>query len=271
MSPTNWRITVAYVYVRESERWVSSSRSGSPESTVCQRLTQLGEGTPGTRAVPGPNTAPIGRLLEISVLQLCHRGCSPPTRHKLADSISAPSSVLGCQLYLLHGQARSRSGERCGFVYPVNLKQNGHKQPHVAPQAAVTARTSHGQTVRLTHQKHQHEHCRLSHSTPVAVPRGHDAVATSGYAGAIGFPRIPHPGARHYGKCSCHGSLVTEALHLLPPAKIQSAQQPFRAIWTWVSIMKNLLSWLFFFIREKVIGSHKRVISNVIDLCLNGS
>lgn len=61
--------------------------------------------------------------------------------------------------------------------------------------------TRHTQEARWTHQHHQHEHFRLSHPTPVAIPRSHDAVATSGYAGAIGFPQSLGSGARLLGKC----------------------------------------------------------------------
>ena len=54
----------------------------------------------------------------------------------------------------------------------------------------------------MTHQQHQREHFRLSHPTPVAAQRGHDAVATSGYAGAMGLLRGLGFGARVDGKCS---------------------------------------------------------------------
>lgn len=79
---------------------------------------------------------------------------------------------------------------------------NGHKRPQAKSQKTATVYTTQGETVRLTHQQHQREHFRLSHPTPVAVLRGHDAVATSRHAGAIGLTLILQHGARLNGKCS---------------------------------------------------------------------
>lgn len=94
------------------------------------------------------------------------------------------------------------------FLFLLNLKKKTDKntrgQCHRNPLQLYTTQ---GETLRLTHQQHQHEHFRLSHSTPVAVPRGHDAVATSGYACAVGFPGILEHGARLAGKCSYLGNI----------------------------------------------------------------
>lgn len=84
---------------------------------------------------------------------------------------------------------------------PVNSLTNASRRTRYCHRKPLQF-ARHTEEVRLTHQIHQHEHFRLSHPTPEAVPRGHDAVATSGYAGAIGFPWILEHGARLLGKCS---------------------------------------------------------------------
>lgn len=89
------------------------------------------------------------------------------------------------------------------FFPPGSLHQ--HKPaPRRAAMSQKTTADLHDTLIILvgTHQQHQHAHFRLSHPTPVAVPRSHDAVATSGYAGAIGCPPILGHRARRLGKCS---------------------------------------------------------------------
>lgn len=100
---------------------------------------------------------------------------------------------------------------------------NGHKRPAAMSHGAITAYTTHTEEVRFTHQQHQHEHFRLSHPTPGAVPRGHDAVATSGYAGAIAFPRSVGHGAKLHGKCSLEAcSAGRRCTCVLQPASYHS-------------------------------------------------